>query len=97
MRWWEDHFMGIIKKNLLLRSKITSRDVLHAEAIFGKYLGSLQGKTTRKRPDRVMTSYIHLPDNIMKYHKTVVHAIDIMIVTEMPFLITISKVYKLQS
>jgi hypothetical protein len=84
-------FIAIIKNNLLLNSKIMPRDVLHAEAIFGKDLGALQGKTTRKRPDRVITDYIHVPDDIMRYHNKVVLAIDVMTIAEMPFLITTSR------
>jgi hypothetical protein len=84
-------FIAIIKNNLLLNSKITPRDVLHAEAIFGKDLGALQGKTKRKRPDRVITDYIHVPDDIMRYHNKVVLAIDVMTIAEMPFLITTSR------
>jgi hypothetical protein len=56
-----------------------------------KLSGGIQGKTTRKRPDRVITGYIHVPDDIMNYHKKVVLAIDIMMIAEMPFLITTSR------
>jgi hypothetical protein len=83
-------FIAIIRNNLLLNSKIIPYDVLHAEAIFGKDLGGILGKTTRKHPDRVITDYIHVPDDMMKYHKKVVLAIDIMMIAEMPFLITTS-------
>jgi hypothetical protein len=85
-----NNFIAIIKNNLFLNSKITPRNVLHAEVIFGKDLGGIQGKTTRKQTDRIITDYIHVPDDIMKYHKNVVLAIDIMIIAEMPFLITTS-------
>jgi hypothetical protein len=51
---------------LLPNVSITIKDVEHAEKIFGKELGSLQGKTVRSRPDVAITDYIEVPPVIME-------------------------------
>jgi hypothetical protein len=84
-------YIAILKNNLLLDAKITPRDILHAEAIYGRDLGSLQGKTTRRRPTHVITDYIHVPEDIMKHHKSITLSGDIMAVGGITFLITASR------
>jgi hypothetical protein len=84
-------FIAIIKNNLLPNANITIKDVDHAERIFGKELGSIQGKTVRSRPNVVVTDYIQVPPDIMELHSYVTIAIDIMNVDRMQFLITTSR------
>jgi hypothetical protein len=86
-----DDFMAIIKNNLLPHANITTKDILHAEKIFGKELGSLQGKTTRKCPQAVITDYIQIPPDILEIHQAIILAADIMIVDSTQFLITTSR------
>jgi hypothetical protein len=62
-------FLGIVKNNLLPNISISVNDIMNAEKIFGKDLGSLQGKTIRERPEVVKTSYIDLPIEIIKIHE----------------------------
>ena len=62
-----------------------------AEEIFGKDLGSIQGKTTRDKPSPVVTDFVNLPPDILCLHKNVVLAADLMFVNNMPFLITTSR------
>jgi hypothetical protein len=86
-----DDFMAIIKNNLLPHANITTKDILHAEKIFGKKLGSLQGKTTQKCPQAVITDYIQIPPDILEIHQAIILAADIMIVDSTQFLITTSR------
>jgi hypothetical protein len=82
-------FLAIVKNNLLLRDKTTPWDILHTEAIFGKDLGPLPGKVTKKYPNPVVIDYIHIPKDIMEYHQNVTLALDIMHIGGLLFLITI--------
>jgi hypothetical protein len=84
-------FIAIVKNNLLPSINITVKDVEHAERIFGKELGSLQGKTVRSRPDPVITDYVEVPPDIMELHNDVTIAADITNVDRMQFLITTSR------
>ena len=63
-------FISIIKNNMLPHTNITIKDVMHAETIFGKELGSLQGKTVRKSPKAVITDYIEILPDILEFIMT---------------------------
>jgi hypothetical protein len=84
-------FLRIVKNNLLPNISISVNDIMNAEKIFGKYLGSLQGRTIRERPEVVNASYINLPIKIIEIHGRVPLAMDIMNVDRMYFLITSSR------
>jgi hypothetical protein len=62
----KNDFMGIVNNNLLLNSPITGQDITNAETIFGRDVGSIQGKTTRARPQRVITDIVRVPEGILK-------------------------------
>jgi hypothetical protein len=84
-------FMAIIKNNLLQNINITVKDVEQAERIFGKELGSIQGKTVGARPDVVVTDYMEVPPDIMELHCNVTISMDIMNVDRIQFFITTSR------
>jgi hypothetical protein len=66
-------------------------DMMRAESIFGKDLGAIQGKTTRVQPDHVPISYVIVPPSIMEFNSKVVLAIDIMVIDQSFFSLTISR------
>ena len=70
---------------------ITSSDVRAANDIFGKNLGSLKGKTAQTAEKHVKTNIEPVPPEILKLHKDVTIAIDVMFVNKVPFLITTSR------
>jgi hypothetical protein len=84
-------FMTIIRNSLLQNVNVTLRDVEHAERIFGKELGSIQGKTVRTLPDVVVTDYIKVPPDILELHCNVTISMDIMNIDRIQFLITTSR------
>jgi hypothetical protein len=77
-------FVSIIKNNLLPHANITTKGIIHAETIFGKELGSIQGKT-------VIADYIEIPPDVLEVHREVTLAADIMSVDRDQFLITTSR------
>jgi hypothetical protein len=78
--------MVIIQNNLLPNVGISVKD---AQRIFGKDLGSIQGKAVRL-PDTATTDYTQVPPDIMKLHQDVTIAVDIMLIDGMQFLMTTS-------
>jgi hypothetical protein len=84
-------FVGMMKHNLLPNVKVTAQDVLNAEAIYGKDLGAIQGKTTRSQPVAVIPDYVNIPPDLLIVHKQVTLCIDIMYINDIPFLISVSR------
>jgi hypothetical protein len=84
-------FVGIMKHNLLPNVKVTAQDVLNAEAIYGKELGAIQGKTARSQPVAVVPDYVHIPPDLFIVHKQVTLCIDVMHINDIPFLISVSR------
>jgi hypothetical protein len=84
-------FIAIIKNNLLPNATVSAQDIVRCEAIYGKDLGALQGKTTRGRPQHVTTDYVNIPPDILLHHRKITLAADIMFVGGISFLITTSR------
>ena len=85
-------FLHIVATNLLHNCPVTKQDIMAAEDIFGPDVGSLKGKTTRRRPHKVdpLVS-IQLPPSDMERYREVTVCADLMHVNGIPFLVTISR------
>jgi hypothetical protein len=83
-------FIGIVKHNLLPNVKVTAHDVLNAELIYGKDLGSIQGETTQSQPEAVIPNYVNIPPDLFMVHHQVTLCIDILYVIKITFLLSIS-------
>jgi hypothetical protein len=84
-------FMSIITNNQLRNCPITKADIMAAEHIFGPDVGSLKGKTVRRRPHRVRQVIEPLPPDIMSRYQNVTLCVDVMFVNEIPLLVTLSR------
>jgi hypothetical protein len=61
------------------------------EAIYGNDLGTVQGKTTCRRPMRVVNNFISLPPDILQHHSKVsLSAADLMEISKVRSLLTTS-------
>ena len=83
-------YLHILRHNLLPNANITTDDVYRAEKIYGPDLGTLKGKTTRRKSPFVDTSTT-VPPRIAEKHKDVTLTIDVMHVNNVPFLVTTSR------
>ena len=70
---------------------ITRGDVIAAEDIFGPNLGALKGKTVSRPGQHVRTGIDPVPHEILKTHRSIALAIDIMFVNSVAFLLTTSR------
>ena len=92
-----NQFKEIIRNNVIKNCPITLRDIDAAEDIFGPSVYALKGRTTRKNPDPVKMwgKYEQIPRKIKKRNQKVSLCGDIMFVSSLPFIITVSRKIKL--
>ena len=70
---------------------ISRDDDIAAHDIFGKDIGGLQGKTTRKKTQRIRQQTIGLPAEIKSKYRNITLYIDNMFINKIGFFITISR------
>jgi hypothetical protein len=90
-------FIKIVDGNLLPNCPITRQDIVAAEKIVGKDVGSLKGKTVRSAPTRVEGLLVSIPPSLMSKYRNVTIAYYIMFVTKIPFFIPVSRHIKFGS
>jgi len=84
-------FKQLLRQNIIQDCPVTVKDVNIAEKIFGPDIGSLKGKTTRKKPPVVRNDDIEIPPELLHQHDDLVYCMDIMFVNGMPMLTGIDK------
>ena len=73
---------------------LTAEDARAAVDILGKNLGSLKGKTVYRPNTHIKTGTDPVPRRILRLHRRITLAIDIMFVNRIPFLVTTSRKVK---
>jgi len=84
-------YIRYVERNMIPNCPINKADILRADDIFGTNIGSLQGKTVRKKSKRIITTIHELPTEIIKRHGNVTIEADVMYVNGIPFVVTMSR------
>jgi hypothetical protein len=84
-------FIRIVNGNMLPDCPISRADILAAEHIFGPEVGSLKGKTTRRRPHAIGNEVTSIPPVIMERYRDVTISADLMYINGIAFLVTASR------
>ena len=93
----DNDYVSIITTNQIKNCPVLPEGIKIAKKVFGPELGTLKGKTTRKKPIPVRQDIISIPRNIKIAHRDVVIAADVMFVNTIPFFVTISRVIKFRT
>jgi len=83
-------FITYIENNMIPNCPVTKGNILQAEDLFRKDIGSLQGKTIRRKMGHVATGYKNLPIGMLERHGQVTLETNIMYMNEVPFVITMT-------
>ncbi len=84
-------YKWILQSSQVKECPVTAEDAKIAEKIWGPNIAALKGKTTRTKPEHVMTVIVEIPVEIRTLHRLVMMSIDVFFVNKIPFLITLSR------
>ena len=85
-------YIRYVENNLIPNCPVTRRDIVAAEHILGPDVGSLKGKTARRRPIGVgLYNHAPIPAGIVEQYHDVIIAVDVLYVNKLPFIATISR------
>ena len=76
--------------NMIQNNKITHEDINLAERTYGKNIGNIKGKTTRKNESFKENDTIEISEELIYKNRNLEISIDTMFVNGMMFLTTIS-------
>ena len=68
--------------NTIKNNPVTVDDINIAEKVYGPDIGSLKGKTTRRKPKPVVKDYVEIQRELKETHQDVELAIDTMFVQD---------------
>lgn len=86
-----ENYKHILRQNLIRNCPVTIEDVNIAEKIFGPDIGTLKGKSTRKKTVPVKSDFIEIPPELRDLHQDLTVCLDIMFVNGMPMLTGIDR------
>ena len=72
-------------------SPVSSKDITNARNIFGPSTVCMKGKWVRDRPEVVRPEYVTIPQELIDMNRYVILAADVMFVSGLPFLVTLSR------
>jgi hypothetical protein len=81
----------ILKSNQVNKCPVRSKDAKTETKIWGTNTTSLKGKTTRVKPDTVITDIVAVPTKIRELHRIVTISFNIFFVNKVPFFLILSR------
>ena len=81
-------FEGMAWANLIANGPMTPENTSHAHQLFGEKFAGLREKTVNKKLEQVVKFYVMIPRDVLKTNKCVTLTANVMLVNNLPFVIT---------
>ena len=91
------NFKHILRQNIIKNCPVTTEDVNIAEKIFGGDIGTLKGKSTRRRPTPVREDLVEIPPELLEQHQELTYCMDLMFVNGIPMMTGIDRSIRFRS
>ena len=88
-------FKQLVNSDSVKNCPVTAQDISNSRVIFGPELPGVQGRSTRKKPTRVVPVYMGIPRGIYEQYKDIVLTADVMFVNGIAFLVSLSRGFRL--
>ena len=84
-------FKQMVSSPIFKNYRVTAKEITNFRAIFGPGLPGLQGRSTRRKPKRLVPEYMGIPRALYEHHKYVTLTADVMFVNGIAFLVSCSR------
>ena len=84
-------FKQLVNSDSVKNCPVTAQYNTNSRAFFSPDLPGLQGRTTRKKPTKVVAVYMGIPKGIYERYKYVILTADVMFVNGIAFLVSLSR------
>jgi hypothetical protein len=91
------NFKSLLWMNVIQNCPVTVENVNISEKIFGPYMSSLKGKSTRRKPKPVRSDLIEIPNEIITKHHNIDLCMDAMYMNECGMLTAIDRTIMFRS
>ena len=81
----------MVRGNIVRNCPVTEQDIKNWLTIYGPDIASLKDKSVRNASRAVVSDYVHVPREIYERNQMVVIVADVMYVSGIKFLATVSK------
>ena len=72
------YFKNMMRNTLIYNFLMMVDDVISSNKIYGPRIHYLKGETARRQPTQVVTDYISITTEVLKYHGDMTVAIDVI-------------------
>jgi hypothetical protein len=83
-------FKNMVRSNMIKNCNVTPNDIDNDYKLFGDDIATLRGKTVRITPDPVMADCVEIRKEILDLNRELTVTVDVMLVSGLPFVTTIS-------
>jgi predicted transcriptional regulator len=84
-------FKTIIIMNVIKNNPVSLEDLKISERIFGSYIGRIKSKTTRIKPNPVISDYMEIPQESIEEQRDIALCIETMFINGIAFFIITSR------
>ena len=81
----------MVGSNTIVNCPVTPQDIKSSDKIFVPDVPSMKGKSVKRRPEDVVSSYIKISKEILSIDTVLEFSVKVMLVNKLAFLVSVSR------